>query len=299
MKKKFIAAALCLLSGAMAGCGTPPPTQTQLNWAARERTRIKSFMLDVERHIRAGDHEDIMRRFVYAGETAERRRANYTAVKCATWIPELRGYRILDLDRALGRLHWQDLNEGRVVINVDSTCTAGKKHKDRFDLFRPEGDWLISAVRLRSPAAGSPVSLSAEDRESIISMLEPLFEALEKKDSDSLLDMLPATFEARYREERSGFFRWPPWRRRRAAPFEEDLRHALELDIEKWPEPAEGFPARYAGNMSAFLSYSLKVRPDGDPARTETLSLLVYAVEDEAREWNLRKIRFRGRRFPR
>ena len=302
MRKIFLIAVSGLLLTLATGCGWRrheeggrQPTETELRNAEQQRDRIKKRLRGLQQLIRTRDHEDIMRKFVYRGTTPDIRYANYAAFKRATWIPELSGYQLTNLDEVLGRLHWWDLNYGRVSFSVEATCTRGRRWEDGYHLFRPEGEWLVTRAQLRSPDPGSIIELAAEDKEDIISLLGPLFEKFGENNLSAIMDVLPTTYEARYREEQRIF--WVdrlPWVSGETRAIKEDIKGVLELSIENWPPPSKGFPAEFAGDMSAALSYNVSYPARGYADETETIKLIVYVRENEDREWELRKLRFYG-----
>jgi len=291
---------VCLLLGFTAGCAgiymTTPPTEHELRWAEGQRNDIKRMMGRLESRIRAGDHQSIMREFVYAGTSAERERGNYRAFKLLTWAQGVQDYRILDINRSLERLHWMDLNQGRVDIEVTVTCGRGRRWKDTYHLFRPETEWLITGVALRGPDPGIPVSLDEWDRKRIIELLDPVFDTLRDEDPVEVMEFFPNTFEARYRETSAGLLRRLFAGTEPAIAVKDDLRLVSELENLQWPEPSEGFPARYAGNMFVFMSWDvtfLNDQHEGDNA----LKLEIYMSKQE-REWELQKLRLSGEPLP-
>ncbi len=283
---------LCLLLGLSAGCAgnmlTQPPSEAELRWAESERQSIGRFMNRLENRIRAGDIEAVMREFVYAGTSASRLQENYKNFKRAAWAPELRGYQFRNIEKSLRELHWADLKEGRVFFKVEATCARGRKREDTFSLFRPGAEWLITAATLGPPEQNAALELDRADSEEINKLLEPVLKAIGRGDVEDVMELFPHTYEALYREEPAG-------RRLRREPrihsTKDDLLALSKLEIKNIPEPEAGFPARYAGNMSVFLSYGLHAKEAGGNDENSEFSLFVYVRENEEREWERRKLR--------
>ncbi len=285
----------CVVFMMMIGCEAPEdrPTGIQRSWANNEREKIKHLMRGIESRIRDSDPEGIMRSYVYAGTSPERRHQNYLNFKRASWTLESSGYHITDLGKALEELHWRELNNGRVALEVEAACARGRRWKDRFHLYRPEDEWLVAAAQLRPPEPGRQVELSVQDAEGLTSLAQEVLEKFRNNDFGEVPGMLPNTFEARYSTERPGplgrlFSREP-----RIRAFEDDLRRVSALHIERWPDPPEGLPAKFAGGMSVFLPYEVAYTAGEADGRAQEFGLEVYATENRAKEWELRKLRFR------
>ncbi len=293
--KKSIIVIMCLFFAASTGCQreSGPPTRSHAYWAERERSTIKKLMMDVEKLIRANDYEAIVENHVHAWIPPRQLNDNYAEFKRVTWIPEMSGYQMLNLEEALEAIHWRDLTEGEVILELEVSCGRGLLSRDYFELSMPEDTWRIINVDLRSPDIGQWVDIGYADRSEISALIELVFDNLRRKDVDAVEDLLPDTYEAKYREERRDLFDRMFFREEKMKAFQEDLKSFRELHIETWPEISDGFPAKYAGNLSVVLTYELNYTSD-DGDESGAVVVEVYVRENSEREWELRKMRLFG-----
>ncbi len=284
------AAALALSMGCKSG-PEPAPNQRVHRWAEMERSSIKSFMREVEELIQEADYDAIMRSSFYSRAPFYERHENYKNIKRATWIPELSGYQILNIDNALRKLHWQHLtNIGQVSFTVDATCARGTVWKDRFELYRPETDWILTSASMRTPEPGQIVELQDYDAESILDLAEPVLHQLEKGDIHTVQEMFPNTYESRFRAHEPSWFGRILGRAPKVIPVRDELEKLEQLNIQNWPEPGQGLPARFAGGMSLKLSYPLQHRNNNN----DSIIVHIFVSENEDKQWVLRKLRIDG-----
>ncbi len=267
----------------------PAPNQSTHRWAETQRSSIITFMNKFEKLVQEADYDAIMRSSVHRGGPFHQRHQVYKNIKRATWIPELTGYEHLNLDDVVRRLHWQHLTSiGQVSFSVEARCASGTVWNDHFELYRPEDDWLIASAKLRVPEPDQIVELQDNDAESILELAKPVLYELENGNIQAVQEIFPNTYESRFRVHRPNWLARIFMQSTRVSPIQDELEKLQQLNIETWPTPEQGLPARFAGDMSLYLTYVLPKNGNG------SVQVRIFVIENQDREWELRMLRIDG-----